>query len=149
MLLILTNSYDGTIDLLVLRLPKNSFFRLNCDLVDAYEIEVTNDGFSISDKSGRKITSDQVQKLYYRKLWNNSDDNQSTFSRFQYEEMRYLITEIVNLLWIKNKIVLVEPHAERRCGKLIQLMVAKNYFATPTWGFSYRKIAKTSKALQM
>jgi len=147
MLLIITNSYDGTTDLLIPRLPADSVFRLNCDLLESYAIEVANDHFSITDETGRHITSDRIQKLYYRKPWIDSHDSQTTStqaSRFVHEELRYLITEIVNLLLINGKIVLVEPYAERRCGKLIQLMVAKEYFATPSWWVTHNTAPRAS-----
>ena len=45
--------------------------------------------------------------------------------------MRYVLTEIVNLLWAEKKLVLVEPFAERRTGKLMQLRYAQGLFAVP------------------
>ena len=152
MLLIFTNSYDGTTDLLIHRLPANSFFRVNCDLLDSYKVEVNTDGFVFEDSLGRRITSHQVKKLYYRKLWMDLSDEESesdSSERFRKAELRYLIGEIISFLWIKGKIVLVEPYAERRCGKLIQLMIAKNYFSVPDWNFNYRTVLRKSEKGQI
>ena len=93
MLLILTNSYDSTTDLLINRLPKFGVFRLNCDLIDSYKIEMSRSGFSIEDNVGRCIIDSQVSKFYYRKPWIDSIDQYSKpdgSDRFRNEELRYL-----------------------------------------------------------
>ena len=152
MLLILTNSYDGTTDLLINRLSAGKVFRLNCDLLPAYKIEVTNDGFIVEDSTGRLIKSHQITKLYFRKPWvdsiNHSPASDGT-DKFCNAELRYLIAEIVNILWIQGKIVLVEPYAERRCGKFIQLMIAKNYFDVPDWIFTFHTLAASRTKSQI
>ena len=52
-----------------------------------------------------------------------------------YEEYqrRYVTREMTNLLRRQGCWFLVEPAAERRVGKLLQMIVAKGYFVIPPW----------------
>ena len=52
MLLILTNSIDGTTDEIIRQVGSERVFRLNIDLWHDYEICVDVNGFSFSDPSG-------------------------------------------------------------------------------------------------
>lgn len=45
---------------------------------------------------------------------------------------------MVNLLWAQGKVVLVEPYADLRIGKLVQMKVAKKYFKVPAYQFRMR-----------
>jgi hypothetical protein len=45
MLLIITNSFDMTTDLLVEKLPSSALFRFNVDLIRSYGIRFSNEGF--------------------------------------------------------------------------------------------------------
>lgn len=47
------------------------------------------------------------------------------------QEYKYVVSEMVNLLWSENKFVLVEPHAEKRTGKLLALTVASRCMTVP------------------
>lgn len=139
MLLILTNSFDGTTDLLIRKLPVDAVFRLNCDLLESYKIEITQHGFFVEDGTGRRLSSDQVAKCYYRKPWIDPVvDLIEEEDKFRSHELRYAVAEMINIVWIQHKVALVEPYAERRCGKFIQLMTAKKHFVVPDWHFVYR-----------
>ena len=67
MLLILTNSLDGTVDFLMEHLKQESVFRFNIDLWADYEIQIHADNFWIKDPTGRFIDEQMVSSCYYRK----------------------------------------------------------------------------------
>lgn len=132
-LLIITNSYDATTDLLLDRLAGLSVFRLNFDQPSKFRILIDNGGFNISDPTGRWVSSETVKKAYWRKPFNGEDDEQKLWTKYVDAEMRYMLTEIANLLWAQQRFVLVEPFAERRTGKLLQLRLAHNHFVVPDY----------------
>ncbi len=134
-LLIVTNSYDATTDLLLDRIGKAPVFRLNFDQMTKYVLRFNSDGFSISDSTGRTVTSENMGKGYWRKPFNAENEDREVWTDYVNAEMRYVLTEIVNLLWSEGKLVLVEPFCERRTGKLTQLRRAQGFFAVPTYEF--------------
>jgi hypothetical protein len=136
-LLIITNSYDVTTDLLLDRLPEGHAFRLNFDQIDKYQICFDPSGFSITAPDGREVRSEKVIKAYWRKPFNAEPDSTGlgAANEYAHAEWRYLLNEIVNLLWAENRFVLVEPFAERRTGKLLQLLHAKRVFDVPPYEF--------------
>lgn len=134
-LLILTNSYDCTTDLLLDRLNGLPVFRLNFDQITNYRIRLSQNGFEISDPVGRTVTNKTVSKVYWRKPFNAESENRQLGTDYVDSELRYLLTEIVNFLWTDNKLVLVEPFAERRVGKLMQLRHADGLFDLPEYEF--------------
>jgi len=148
-LLIITNSYDVTTDLLLDRLPDGRVFRLNFDQVDRYRIRFDRNGFCITAPDGRTISSDDVRKAYWRKPFNAESDSVVFGAAHQYAhaEWRYLLNEIVNLLWSDGKWVLVEPFAERRTGKLLQLLHAERVFHVPPYEFVSNDSASATAAV--
>ena len=134
-LLIITNSYDVTTDLLVDRLEGEPVFRLNFDQIASYRICINGDGFNISDPTGRFASSKTVKKAYWRKPFNGNDKERESWTSYANAEMRYVLAELVNLLWAGQRLVLVEPYAERRTGKLLQLRHARELFTVPAYEF--------------
>jgi hypothetical protein len=130
-LLILTNSFDVTTDLLLQRLGDVPVFRLNLDQMDRYALRLDSDGFHVSDPTGRTVTSETVGKAYWRKPFNAETEEGDVLTDYVVAEMRYVLAEMVNLLWAEKKLVLVEPFAERRTGKLMQLRYAQGLFTVP------------------
>lgn len=65
MILIITCTFDKTVDYIVTKLKK-PFFRLNVDDFSSYSIIITEKRWSIS-KDGKSITNDMVCSIYYRK----------------------------------------------------------------------------------
>jgi hypothetical protein len=146
-LLIITNSYDVTTDLLLDRLARQSVFRLNFDQLSSYRVRIDNGGFNISDPTGRRISSETVKKAYWRKPFNWENDEQKPWTKYVDAEMRYVLTEISNLLWAQQKLVLVEPFAEKRTGKLLQLQLAQNQFLIPAYEFVLNHESRISNAI--
>ncbi len=131
--LIVTSSEDVTTDLLVEALGSEAVFRFNTDLIDHYQLVLSpSRELQISDPLGRTITLDDTAKLYWRKpLWPElpgASENEVAFLR---EEVKCLSLDLFNLAAYAGLAVLVDPHAQRRLGKLLQLRVASRYFTVP------------------
>lgn len=135
-LLVITNSFDLTTDLLLDRLPAAVVFRFNFDQFASYSFALNATGFELSDPTGRKVNSRSVRKAYWRKPFNGPTvDPGGESTTYAAAELRYALSELVNLLWIDRRLVLVEPFAEQRVGKLIQLAHARSYFHVPAYEF--------------
>ena len=134
LLLIITTSYDATVDFLVPLLPPDEVFRFNTDLFQQYKFRFDASGFTLTDPSGRSCSSHQTFKAYWR--WPDWPVARGAEERYVQAELRYLLSEMTNLLWADSKFVLVEPGAPRRSGKLLQLMRAAEFFNVPPFRIS-------------
>ena len=132
---IYTNSHDVTTDLLVSKIGTERIFRFNFNLWHDYKIQLTSLGFEIENPVGRKVTDREVAKFYWRKPMRSKDlaPAIAVSDRVNYieEELWYMMREAMNLLWSRGRLVLVEPFADVRCGKLMQARAASRYFAVP------------------
>ncbi len=142
-----TNSADGTCDILVESLKEKgvSVFRWNVDLWRYYEIEVDDQHITFSDPAGRKLNLliDDVYLLWRKpfieqveELENDSNEGDKKFLRSQIHQILLLI---VSAMSKRNRVVLVEPYADRRLPKLFQLQTASKYFQVPAFAFSIQK----------
>jgi hypothetical protein len=129
MLFVITNSYDVTTDLLIRELNGTPIFRFNFDHFADYRFRWGRRGFDITDPAGRRADSGTIAKAYWRKPFQGET---SECSNYQEIELRYILREMVNLLWSEQKFTLVEPFAEKRIGKLLQLQYASTYFDVPS-----------------
>jgi hypothetical protein len=140
-LLIYTTSFDTTVDLLLHRMDEQQCFRYNFDLWRDYKLDVTGDGFCIEDPTGRFVDDARVRKVYYRKPFTTKDiDAQIAISdqdAYCEAELWYAFRDLINLLWAAGKIVLVEPRADMRVGKFVQMAIARRYFPVPGYRFRY------------
>ena len=137
-LLLLTNSYDTTADLLVHRLGPDRVFRFNFDIWSDYALEITPSQFRIVDPTGRDVDAARVAKALWRKPWSRlplRSISRTDEDRYYDEEVWYAVREIVNLLWFDRKIVLVEPFAERHAGKFVQMRMAAKHLQVPPYQF--------------
>jgi hypothetical protein len=146
-LLIVTNSYDATTDILLGRLGDSSVFRLNFDQITKYNIRFDAGGFCLSDPTGRTFSSRTVSKAYWRKPFNGGNEEEQVWTKYADAEMRYVLTELVNLLWADQKLVLVEPFAERRTGKLLQLRHAQEFFSVPAYEVVLNNVPRFDSAV--
>ncbi len=77
--------------------------------------------------------------MYWRKLCLTAelfpDREHDREARYVEGELWYVMRDLVTLLRAQGKLVLVEPFAEERVGKLVQMQVAADYFAVPPWKF--------------
>lgn len=137
MLLIITDSTDVTSDCIIQEFHKfgyKDFLRFNTDLYESYDIEVMPNGFNITDPTGRTVNKETLSALYWRKPWMTIEPEPYTLENFEYQQRKYLVRDIVNLCIHSNNVYhLVEPYAEHRVGKIIQMIVAEKYFPIPEW----------------
>jgi hypothetical protein len=54
---------------------------------------------------------------------------------YREEELFYALRDMINLLWAEGKLVLVEPLADLRVGKFVQLRTAERYLSVPDYTF--------------
>ena len=137
---IYTNSYDTTTDLLVAKLGSERVFRFNFNLWRDYRIYVDGDRFEIASPAGRSVGDRDIAKVLWRKPMRRQhmlpDESLPRLESYLDEELWYAMRELVGLLWYQGKLVLVEPFADLRAGKLIQARVARRYFNVPRWKFA-------------
>lgn len=126
MLLLITGSYDGTADRLVLSYGEN-IFRLNYDLWQDYQLAFKNDGWLIRSPSGLEITSDTVSAAYWWKAFSyfTQDD------RMVKSEVKYVLRDIYG--WCQSRGIAkgnsIDFH--NRFGKLTIIGLASKYFSVP------------------
>jgi hypothetical protein len=136
---IYTNSLDMTADLLISKIGTGEIFRFNVDLWREYKIKIDHAGLSIENSAGRKITGNDIFKFYWRKPFMSQYlyPQKKIPSELIYmeEELTYAMRDMVNLAWSEEKIVLVEPLADSRVGKFVQLKVGAKYFKIPPYKF--------------
>ena len=142
MLLILTNSLDGTTDELVRRIGSKHVFRFNVDLWREYEIEIEPGRFSLTDPFGRTLESHHVKTCYVRKP--TFDDPLDVPAGGCVEgwlrgQIGYVNQELYNLCKRQGKVRLVEKGAQSRFGKFLQMEVAACHFKVPAWRFTKRR----------
>jgi hypothetical protein len=138
MLLILTNSLDGTVDLLMERLGDYPVFRFNIDLWSDYRVWIEGQSFRIEDPVGRCIEEKTVRSCYWRKP--RFDDNDvvpsgGSLNNWLKAQWRYVVRDLWNVCRQQGKARLVELSAEPRFGKIMQLRAAKRHFLVPDWSF--------------
>lgn len=136
MQLIITTSFDVTTDIMIPLIKKytsEDLFRFNTDLYSQYALTFTSSGFSIKDPIGREISSTNISSLYWRKPWMSTPPKQHTLEEFEETQRKYFIREVVNYCKENNVYYFVEPYAEHRVGKIIQMLKAKDYFSVPEW----------------
>jgi hypothetical protein len=146
LLLILTNSIDGTADVLVHLCAEGNqpVFRFNIDLWLDYRFAWTPAGFAIRDASGRTVRAEDVASCLWRRpslqdtpAWRGgtAEDRSATEA-----ELHAVVREIAEWARARQRLRLVEPSAPRRVGRLAQMRVAKEFFVVPDWsvGWGFR-----------
>ncbi|MGD0562898.1 MAG: hypothetical protein ABSA66_07375 [Roseiarcus sp.] len=146
MLLLLSNSLDGTADVLVglCAERRQPVFRFNIDLWRNYRFAWTPDGFAVCDPSGRAAASDEISACLWRRPslrdtpgWEGgtADDRAATEA-----ELHALTREIAEWTRARGLLRLIEPSAPRRVGRLAQMRVAAAFFTVPDWsvGWGFR-----------
>jgi len=137
-LLLITNSFDTTADLLIARLGAKSVFRFNFDIWSDYRFDFRPEGISIADPTGWAVGSENIAKVLWRKPRSRAPFRPTSSdpeSRFYDLEVWYALRDAVNLLWLDRKIVLAEPLAELRAGKFVQMRAAAHHFMAPACQF--------------
>jgi hypothetical protein len=137
--LLITNSIDYLADLLVTRLGSQRVFRYNTDLWRDYALCFTVDGIEISDPTGRKVDDNSIAKVYRRSAMRQSvifpQIELTDLERYAEEEVHAAWADVFNIFWHQGKMVLSQPLATLRSGKLMQFRIAPKYFELPSYAF--------------
>lgn len=137
-----TNSLDLTADLVISLMPADAVFRYNIDLWRDYTLHVDAAGFFLKNPAGRSLRSSDIAKVYWRRPFTSErlypERTVPDETRYVEEELGYAVRDMINLLWAEGKVVLVEPLADLRIGKFVQLRVAAKYFTVPAYKFVLR-----------
>lgn len=138
MLLIVTNSFDGSSDVLATLANQRGipYFRWNSDLFTEYRFEATAEGFRIEDPTGRSVTSEQITAAYWRKPFINGGGVESfpeAERRWVEGHWRTIVREVGSWCRSAGVLRLIEPEGDRRAGKLRQMWLARELFQIPEW----------------
>lgn len=138
-LVILTNSVDGTADALTTLAEEagQRVFRWNIDLWQQYALSCDGRRWLISDPLGRSIDLSAPESLV---LWRKPFLTQMSFEGLALEvddeiqarrQMEKFLQSVVALAQAECRVRLVEPYADRRVPKLYQLHAAREIYAIP------------------
>jgi len=145
-ILILTNSFDGTADIIsqILTKKKIKFLRWNIDLWDDYEIFFNESDFSITDPLNTTVSSSNTLKVLWRKPFTDYikikpnrkiSENDLTFAGTEIKSVLHSIMSITR----DNQRNFIDPIDEIKLPKLKQLKIAKKYFKVLPFEFSIIK----------
>ena len=143
MLLLLTNSVDGTADILVGLCAERGqpVFRFNIDLWASYRFVWTPDGFAFADPAGRAAASEALSACLWRRPslretagWQGGDPDARDATE---AELHALMREIAEWARARRLLRLIEPNGPRRVGRLAQMRVARQFFAVPEWSMGW------------
>ncbi len=130
--LLLSNSIDYTTDLVVQALGSENVFRFNTDIWSDYSLTVDDHGFELINPSGLRVTDADIVKVYRRSNVRASTlypDKQFTKEQlFEEEEVWTAFNDLMNMFWREGKVVLTQPWASLRMGKLQQARLAQQFF---------------------
>jgi hypothetical protein len=141
--LLITNSIDYVSDLLVSRLGSARVFRYNTDLWREYALCFSAAGVEISDPTGRSVTDATIAKVYRRSAMRGSmlfpQTKLTDLERYAEEEVYSAWADILNVFWSQGKVVLSQPLATLRSGKLQQMQIAPRYFEIAPYRFVFNR----------
>jgi hypothetical protein len=141
--LLLSNSIDYAADLLVRKLGSERVFRYNSDLWRDYSLCFTGSGIEVADPTGRRITETAIAKVYRRSSMRGSvlfpQTQLADLERYAEEEVFMAWADLLNIFWEQGKVVLSQPLATLRSGKLQQLRVAPKYFDIAPYSFVFNR----------
>lgn len=135
MILLITSVPDATSDLFVSKAVKADVFRLNIDCLSHYTIRWTPDSWHLSDPTGRYIDSNSVSSMYWRKPFTElprPDDPEWEYGR---DSRRAFAFGLADVLKQDGVWALVDHRSDQRTSKLLQLAIAKQFFAVPETRF--------------
>ncbi len=145
-ILILTNSFDGTADIIskILIKKKIKFLRWNIDLWDDYEIIFNESNFQITDPLNTTVSSKNLIKVLWRKPFVDYIDIKPN-RKINKIDLKFAGTEIRSVLHSIMSITrdekrnFIDPIEEIKLPKLKQLKIAKKYFKILPYEFSITK----------
>lgn len=123
-ILVITSSIDYTVDYIISKYKDLDFYRLNVDLLDHYQLLITNTGWSIKSDSGT-VEHNQIKSIYYRKPMLPCLDEFELAYRTMIEHD--IISAINGLADSFDGLVITKPYLLRQVeNKVYQLQVLRN-----------------------
>ena len=129
-ILIITSSYDRTIDYIIKKYNNIDFFRYDTDHYANYNLTISNDGWTIKS-SDNEVSNKQIKSIYYRKpSFPNLDQYEPLYHHYMQKEIFASIDGIVEAF---QGNCLTKPSILRRAeNKILQLYTAEEIgFETP------------------
>lgn len=150
--LLVTNSIDYAADLLVRKLGSERVFRYNTDLWRDYTMCFSGAGIELADPSGRRATEAEIAKVYRRSSMRGSvlfpQTQLTELERYAEEEVFMAWADLLNIFWDQGKMVLSQPLATLRSGKLQQMRVAPRHFEIAPYSFVLNRPDRLSAGKQ-
>jgi len=136
-ILIVTSSYDKTVDYIIEKFPSYNFIRLNVDELHKYKISAhtINGKYKVKFETKNMLIEDllkEIYSIYFRKIFFPSlDDYDKKYRNFMQKEIYGFIVGLIDSFEGR---VLTKPHILRKVeNKVYQLFLAKKLdFNIPT-----------------
>jgi hypothetical protein len=146
-LFIPTTSTDGTCDVLVGLFEEAGVpaFRWNVDLWEHYEVRIEDDRCEFADPTGRLVDlyKDDVFLLWRKPFVELATESKQRLSSdnwaFAKSELRQILVLVDAIFKVRKRAAFIEPYADRRLPKLLQLKMASAFFDVPPYAFSVRQ----------
>lgn len=123
--LIITSSIDETVDYIIEKYKKVSFFRLNVDFIGKYRFKINEYGWQITEDN-RTITNKSVYSIYYRKPLLPKINEYS--QEYAFVAQKDIVAFINGLADSFGGRVLSRPYLLRKAeNKVFQLIVAQEF----------------------
>lgn len=127
MLLLITNSCDGTGNVLVDKLG-SKVFRFNYDLFNEYRFEFRPNFWAITNPSGHSISSTEIKSCFWWKAFNIPLENQDNYV---IQEVKYIFRELYNWCRLSNLVKGNSFEFHNYFGKNTLLEIAQKFFEIP------------------
>lgn len=135
-ILIVSSSFDKTVDYMINKYNQDRFIRLNIDKLENYQISITNYGsFQVNIKSDTfdvKNLFESISSIYYRKLFlPDLKDYDVNYHAFMQKELYSFVTGLVDSF--DGKVVTTPTILRKVENKVYQLKVASDlHFLLPS-----------------
>jgi len=133
--LIFTSCHDVTSDMLVDRMAER-VMRINNDRPQDHEIQVTHDGFRITDLHGRSVTESSLRTAIIRKPSpkTNETGDEAVHSFRETSAAHGSLLQLIEHAWPEK--LPISPSRIREVTKFVQLHAAKGIFEVAPWAFT-------------
>jgi len=133
--LIFTSCHDVTSDMLVDRMAEQ-VMRINNDRPQDHEIQVTHDGFRITDLHGRSVTESSLRTAIIRKPSpkTNETGDEAVHSFRETSAAHGSLLQLIEHAWPEK--LPISPSRIREVTKFVQLHAAKGIFEVAPWAFT-------------
>ena len=133
--LIFTSCQDVTSDMLIDRMHGRAL-RINNDRPQDHEIQVNADGFSITDKHGRRVNEQTLITAILRKPapTTNEPGDEAAHTFRETSAAHGSLLQLIEHVWPEK--LPISPSRLREVTKFVQLYAAKGIFQLAPWAFT-------------